>query len=79
MSSTRSGDAPDGHATDSWTTETLPMSVRKDLLERELKKLGFRKSGGPGSHSPSDAGMSAQHEGQTGHPQAEGSEEAHGD
>ena len=26
----------------SWTSETLPLSVRKELLERELKKLGFR-------------------------------------
>ena len=32
----------------SWTTETLPMSLRKELLERELKKLGFRKAGHQG-------------------------------
>jgi len=29
----------------SWTTETLPLSTRQQLLERELARLGFRKSG----------------------------------
>lgn len=28
-----------------WTSETLPMSLRRELLERELAKLGFRKAG----------------------------------
>lgn len=29
----------------SWASETLPLSVRKELLERELSKLGYRKEG----------------------------------
>jgi hypothetical protein len=29
----------------SWASETLPMSVRRELLERELKRLGFRRAG----------------------------------
>ena len=52
MSSTRSGGAPDERGgapverdTGHWTTETLPLAVRKQLLERELKQLGFRKAG----------------------------------
>ncbi|HYE39095.1 MAG TPA: hypothetical protein VEB23_04140 [Ramlibacter sp.] len=29
----------------SWASETLPLSVRRELLERELSKLGYRKEG----------------------------------
>jgi hypothetical protein len=32
-----------------WTSETLPMSLRRELLERELTKLGFRKAGQGGN------------------------------
>ena len=32
-----------------WTSETLPMSLRRELLERELAKLGFRKAGQGGN------------------------------
>jgi len=45
MSSTRSDDGPDSRDSGSWTTETLPLAVRRELLDRELKKLGFRKAG----------------------------------
>ena len=45
MTGSRSGEAPDDRDSGSWATETLPLSVRKDLLERELKKLGFNKAG----------------------------------
>ncbi|MCC2675490.1 MAG: hypothetical protein K0R58_2437 [Ramlibacter sp.] len=46
--STSSGNGPDD-AGASWAAESLPMSVRKELLERELKKLGYRmgESQGP--------------------------------
>ncbi len=37
----KSGDAADDDGT--WTSETLPMSLRRQLLERELKQLGLRK------------------------------------
>ena len=40
---TASGSGPDARDTDSWTSETLSMSVRRELLERELKKLGLHK------------------------------------
>jgi len=33
--------ADDGEA--SWASESLPLSVRRELLQRELNKLGFRK------------------------------------
>ena len=79
MSATRSGSGPDGADAGSWATETLPMSVRKELLERELSKLGFRKAA-------AQAGASA-HEGSTpqqadagSHPQADaGASTAHGE
>jgi len=44
MSSTRAGGAPEERDAGYWTTETLPLSVRKQLLERELKQLGLRKA-----------------------------------
>ena len=55
MSSTRSGGAPDESETGLWTTETLPLSLRRELLERELNKLGFRKAGQGGSARESGA------------------------
>ena len=45
MTGARSGKGADDRDPGSWATETLPLSVRKELLERELKKLGFRKAG----------------------------------
>jgi hypothetical protein len=44
MSGDRSGSAPDSRADDSWASETLPLSIRKELLERELSKLGLRSA-----------------------------------
>jgi hypothetical protein len=71
MSATRSGKGPDNADAGSWATETLPMSVRKELLERELNKLGFRKAAAQGG-APSHEGGSAQQQGDAGssHPQA---------
>lgn len=73
MTGTRSGSGPDDPA-DSWTTETLPLSVRKDLLERELSRLGFRKSG-LASRAPHEGGSAQQQQQPQGsgssHPQAE--------
>jgi hypothetical protein len=43
MNDTRSGSVPEEGATGSWTSETLPLDIRKELLERELKRLGLRK------------------------------------
>ena len=45
MNDTRSGSGLHDDA-GTWTSETLPLHVRKELLERELSKLGFRKAGG---------------------------------
>jgi hypothetical protein len=44
------------------------MAIRKQLLERELSKLGFRKSETGRAVSSEDSG---QQEGQSSHPQAE--------
>lgn len=54
------------------------MDVRKQLLERELKKLGFRKAGSGGSHD----GASAQGQAPAGgssHPQADAPADGHGE
>jgi hypothetical protein len=72
MNDKRSGGAPDDGDSGSWTTETLPMSVRRELLERELKRLGFRR----GSHATSSGDGGGQHQQQPGggsssHPQAD--------
>lgn len=48
------------------------MSVRKELLERELNKLGFRKASGQGAGTSHD-GPGSQQQGDAGssHPQAD--------
>jgi len=70
------GQARSGEDTGSWTSETLPLHVRKELLERELKKLGFRKAG---SHEGGSAQQQQQPQsGSSSHPQADG-DDAHGD
>jgi hypothetical protein len=63
------GTGPEDRETGSWANETLPMSVRKELLERELKKLGFRKPGSGGSMHASSAQQQQQPQGSS-HPQA---------
>lgn len=51
------------------------MSVRKELLERELKKLGFRKDGAEGSPK----GGAKEDPPQDGHPHADGDCGEHGE
>ena len=65
MNDSGSGVRPDDGDTGSWTSETLPLSVRKVLLERELKKLGFRKASEGGS-----AQQQQQPQGGSSHPSA---------
>jgi hypothetical protein len=78
MSGTRSGGGPDEGDAGSWANETLPMSVRKDLLERELKKLGFRK-GGTDSASSSKGVTQQQQQPLGEHPKADDSPGGHGE
>jgi len=52
------------------------MAIRKELLERELKKLGFRKSDAPGGSAQQQ--QQPQHEGSS-HPQADGDAGTHAD
>lgn len=73
MNETGSGGGPDSSDSGSWTTETLPLSVRRDLLERELKRLGFRKAGAR-SGASADSGAQQQQQPQDGgssHPSAD--------
>jgi hypothetical protein len=76
MNDTRSGSAPSDDA-GTWTSETLPLHVRKELLERELRKLGFRKAG---AHDGASAHSQQQQQPQesSSHPSA-GSPGGHGD
>jgi len=66
----RSGGEPDDGLSATWSSEALPMSVRRQLLERELNKLGFRKA--DAGRAVSSEGNSQQ-EGQSSHPQADDS------
>jgi hypothetical protein len=75
MNETISGSGPDDGAAGTWTSETLPMDVRKQLLERELRKLGFRKAG-PGGHD--GAAQGAAPAGASSHPQADAPADGHG-
>jgi len=71
MTGTRSGHGPADRDAGSWATETLPLSVRKELLERELKKLGFRKAGQAGTpHEGGTAQQQQQPQPASEHPQA---------
>jgi hypothetical protein len=76
MSSTRSrsGSAKEEQEVGHWTTETLPLSLRKELLERELSKLGLRKSGQGGSAREAGGGPPQQQAPGAGdsHPHADG-------
>lgn len=76
MNTNRSGSGPDTSDDASWASETLPMAVRRELLERELNKLGARRGDRHGSRAHESA--SGPHEGQGSHPQA-GDEEQHGE
>jgi hypothetical protein len=75
-----SGAATDDADTGTWATESLPMSVRKELLERELSKLGFRKAAAQAA-SPSHEGAGSQQQAETAstHPRADGIGSAHGE
>ena len=67
--STKSGFGPDNPDTGSWATESLPLSVRKEMLERELRKLGFRR---PEGGSPASSSQQQQQpQGSNSHPQAD--------
>ena len=75
-----SGSGPDPRDTDSWTSETLPMSVRRELLERELKKLGFHKRLARGGASPqANVQHQQQPQGPAERPLADGEDKPHGD
>ena len=80
MSAARSGDGRENREAGSWATETLPMSVRKELLERELNKLGFRKASAQGGSSSQQGGGQQQGDAGSSHPQADGeSTSGHGE
>lgn len=57
------------------------MSIRRELLERELKKLGFRKAGSQGAGAPDKAVSQQQQQPQgSTHPKADGEDAGrHGD
>ena len=61
----------------SWAAESLPMSVRKELLERELRKLGFRKLESQGA-SAQQQQQPQRHEGPS-RPSAGNDADQHGD
>lgn len=75
MSGTRKRSGPDDRDGGSWANETLPLSVRKELLERDLKKLGLRKraSDDAAQHGIAQQQQQPQNE----HPQADGESGAH--
>lgn len=60
-------DAAPGDHDASWTNETLPLGIRRELLDRELQKLMARKRQGTAS-AGSQPGHSA--ESASGHPMA---------
>ena len=79
MSGSGFDDGPDGNGKATWTMETLPMAVRRELLERELKKLGFRRRDVQSGFAHDAA--QAQQQASASHPQADSQPAAdrHGD
>jgi hypothetical protein len=75
MSASRSGGGPEDRETATWATETLPIAVRKELLERELNRLGFRKAGTQGGNAAAGASPTEPGEGGSSHPKADTSED----
>ena len=71
MSAKKSGTGPNHDDGGNWATETLPMSLRKELLERELNKLGFRKATAQGGSTGDSGGSQQQGDGGSSHPQAD--------
>jgi len=71
MSATGSEDGPDDAGAGSWASESLPMSVRKELLERELNKLGLRKATAQGGASALERSAQQQPDGGSSRPQAD--------
>lgn len=62
----------------SWAAESVPMSVRKELLERELRQLGFRKLESQGGNAQQQQQQPQRHEGSS-RPSAGNDAEQHGD
>jgi len=61
--------APNGRdQDDSWANETLPMGVRRELLDREIQKYSPHRAGHAQS-SPSHGSETLSHPGE--HPRAE--------
>ena len=60
----------------SWAEETLPLAVRRQLLERQLQELGFAKAG---SHGAARHDGDAAQRPQGDHPQADTAGGGHGD
>jgi hypothetical protein len=56
----------------SWTDETLPMSLRKELLDRELQKYSAAKHANASSHQHSKP-QGDRDNGSSSHPSAGGS------
>jgi hypothetical protein len=79
MVATGSGDAPDTRDADTWTSETLPMSVRRELLQRELRKLGLHKGAGRGGAPQANAQQQQQPQAPAQRPVADGEGKPHGD
>ena len=77
MSSNRSGGGPDHGDSASWASESIPLSVRRELLERELSKLGFRRSDARRGATANEMG-GPQQDAQSSHPQADAESDTHG-
>lgn len=76
MNADSSSSGSDDRDAASWAEETLPLAVRRQLLERQLQELGFGKTAGHGT---------ARHDGEAAqrpqgdHPQADTAGDSHGD
>lgn len=74
-----SGSGPEA-GDSSWTDETLPMGIRKELLDRELQQYMARKRHAQSSSGNTNDASAGSHGGGGNHPQADApARDEHGD
>jgi hypothetical protein len=68
MAPPKSGSNANERDAGSWASETLPLSIRRELLDRELARLGFGKASQHGTGTQQQQQQQQQSQGS--HPQA---------
>jgi hypothetical protein len=74
MSANGTGPVVDDNEAGSWASETLPLALRRELLDRELKKLSRRREDAARAATATDGAVGQQ---EASRPQADGGPAQH--